>query len=152
MSNQNSLQIFDLSNHDELKLTDLENCLIALNLLFSKVIPLPKSRWPAMKDQTVNIPIFESDVLNTIESLPRTPSDAGIVAVNLKRKLEYKNVHKCQYVSVEKVLKAVQTMKNIGNPYYQFIPNCKDFEKGVKRMIQKVMIFCTKMKLLKLLI
>ena len=59
MSNQNDLQLFDLTDYDELKLSELESCMIALNIIFQKVFRLPKSRWPAMKDRTVNIPIFE---------------------------------------------------------------------------------------------
>ena len=128
MSNQNSLQLFDLTGHEELRLTELENCLIALNIIFQKVFQLPKSRWPAMKDRTVNIPIFESDVLRTVESLPRTPTEAGIIPINLKRKLIYKQTHKTQYVSVEKILKALKTLKKLGNQYYQFVPNFDEFK------------------------
>ena len=96
MSNQNNLQLFDISNHEEFKLTELENCMIALNIIFQKVYKLPKSRWPAMKDRTINIPIFEADVIKTVESLPRTPDEAGIIPINLKRKLSYKSCHKTQ--------------------------------------------------------
>ena len=114
-SNQNNLQLFDLQGYDELKLSELENCLIALNIIFQKVFQLPKSRWPAMKDRTVNIPIFEADVLKTVESLPRTPTEAGIIPVNLKRKISYKQTHKTQYVSVPKILKALETLKKLEN-------------------------------------
>ena len=109
MSNQNELEVFDLINLPELRLTDLENVLIALNIPFQKVFKLPKSRWPAMKDRTVNIPIYESDVLKTIENLPRTPTEAGIIPINLKRKTSYKQSHKTQYVCVEKVIQALET-------------------------------------------
>ena len=34
--NQNSLQLFDLTGYDELALTELENCMIALNIIFQK--------------------------------------------------------------------------------------------------------------------
>ena len=34
MSNQNNLQLFNLEGYDELQLTELENCLIALNIIF----------------------------------------------------------------------------------------------------------------------
>ena len=127
MSNQNNLQLVDISKHEELQLTELENSMIALNIIFQKVFKLPKSRWPAMKDKTVNIPIFETDVLNTVKSLPRTPRDAGIIPINLKRKLEYKNSHMTQYISVPKLIKALNTLKEMGNPYYQFIPMSINF-------------------------
>ena len=103
LSHKNNLQMFDDSKYDDLRLTELENCLIALNIPFQKVFKLPKSLWPAMKDKTVNIPLLDSDVMNTVKSLPRTPSEAGIIPVNLKRKTSYKNHHLCQYVSVEKI-------------------------------------------------
>ena len=128
MSNQNSLQLMDLTSYEELHLTELENSMIALNIIFQKVFNLPKSRWPGMKDKTVNIPIFETDVLKTIESLPRTPSDAGIIPVNFKRKLMYKNSHMTQYISVPKIMKALNTLKELGNKYYQFVPQNVNFE------------------------
>ena len=84
MSNQNNLDLIDISNYEELHLTELENSMIALNIIFQKVFKLPKSRWPAMTDRTINIPVFESDILNTLESLPRTPSEAGIIPINFK--------------------------------------------------------------------
>ena len=44
MSNQNSLQLMDLTSYEELHLTELENSMIALNIIFQKVFNLPKSR------------------------------------------------------------------------------------------------------------
>ena len=126
MSNQNSLMLIDLSNNEELQVTELENAMIALNIIFQKVFKLPKSRWPGMKDKTINVPIFESDILNTIESLPRTPSNAGIVPINFKRKVEYKKRHVVQYFSVPKIIKALATLKEMGNRYYQFVPKSSD--------------------------
>ena len=132
MSCRNNLELFDINGYPEFQLTELENSMIALNLIFQKVIKLPKSRWPAMKDKTINIPISEVDVVNTIESLPRTPTSAGIIPIDLKRKLNFKNSHMTQYVSVPKVLKALKTLKDLGNPYYQFIPICDEFKEKLK--------------------
>ena len=128
MSNQNNLQLMDLNDYDELKLTELENSMIALNIIFQKVFKLPRSRWPAMKDRTVNIPVYETDVLNTIKSLPRTPTAAGIIPINFKRKMKYKNSHIMQFISVPKILKALNTLKDLGNPYYQFFTESVNFE------------------------
>ena len=132
MSHMNNLQLFDISCHPELQVSELENSLIALNLIFQKIHQLPKSRYPATHDKIVNIPIYESDVLKTVEALPRTPSEAGIIPIKLKRKIEYKNAHKIQYVSVEKVLKAIQTLKEQGHKYYQFIPEIENFKEKCK--------------------
>ena len=52
MSNQNNLQLVDVTNHSELKLSELEQQLIALNLIFQKIVLLPKSRMSAMKDKS----------------------------------------------------------------------------------------------------
>ena len=85
----------------------------------------------------VNVPVHESDVINTIKSLPRTPQEAGIIPVKLKRKLEYKNTHAEEYVSVPKIKAAVKTLKSLGHKYYQFIDEleinsyearCKDLD------------------------
>ena len=58
MSHMNSLHLVDLEGKDELKLTELENVLIAKNILFQMFVQLPKSRWTATKKQMVNIPIL----------------------------------------------------------------------------------------------
>ena len=55
-------------------------------------------------------------------------SKAGIIPVNLKRKLSYKNIHLVKYVSVTKIMKALSTLKVLGNEYYQFFPHTEDFE------------------------
>ena len=127
MCYMNNLQLFDISNFEELHLTELENAMIALNILFQKVFKLPKSRWPAMKDKTVNIPIYETDVIRTIESLPRTPNSAGIIPVELKRRLNFRNYHMTQYVSVPKLETALQTLKSLGHQYYQFQLETEEF-------------------------
>ena len=97
MSAMNYLQL--VPNDDpQLQLTELEGALIAKDLVFQKVYQLPKSRWTALKDKLINIPIGDDDILNTIDQLPRTPKDAGLIGVELKRKKEYKNSHKHQLI------------------------------------------------------
>ena len=128
MSHKNNLQLVNIDDMEELCLTELENCLIARNILFQKFVQLPKSRWTATKDRIVNIPIFEADILKTIETFPRTPDEAGIIPVKLKRKLEYKNCHIEQFISVPKIFNALKTLKRLGNKYYQFIPDLENFK------------------------
>ena len=111
MCHKNNLQLFDISQYEELHLTELENAMIALNIIFQKVIKLPKSRWPATKDRIVNIPVFAEDVIESVKRSPRTPYSAGIIPVKFKRKLNYKNSHMIQYVSIDKVKKALKTLK-----------------------------------------
>ena len=79
----------ELENQDDtLLLTELEGSLIAKNIIFQKIFLLPKSRWTAFTDKIVNVPITNEDINNTIELLPRTPKEAGLIGVALKRKLE----------------------------------------------------------------
>ena len=86
MSHKNNLEVFNYEKYPELALTELETCMIARNLLFMKIFKLPKSRWSAVKDRIVNVPINEKDIQDTINALPRTQNQAGIVPVKLKRK------------------------------------------------------------------
>ena len=58
-----------------------------------------------------------------MDSLPRTFEEAGIIPIKFKRKLEYKNSHLEQFVSVLKIFKALELFKKLGNKYYQFVPN-----------------------------
>ena len=94
----------------ELELTELEGALIAKNIIFQKIYQLPKSRWTALKDRVINVPINDDSIMNTLDQLPRTPKDAGLIGVALKRKKEYANSHKHQLVNPEKnVQNAKQT-------------------------------------------
>ena len=133
MSHKNGLDLVDLEGKDELKLTELENVLIAKNILFQMFVQLPKSRMTATKKQMVNIPIFDQDIVNTIQSLPRTPSDAGIVKVQLKRKKSMKNTHLEMFISPHKIRKALETLKRLGNKHYQFVDFDEDFEEIWRR-------------------
>ena len=107
---------------EELKLRDLEQQLIARSLIFMKVKKLPGyNRMKAMVDQVISVPIEEDVVSKTISALPRHPDDAKIVAVQLKRKLEMKNTHLSEYIRPEKCIKAVEKLKELGNPFYKNI-------------------------------
>ena len=103
MSVKNNLQLE--AQYEDLKLTELEGSLIAKNLIFLKIFQLPKSRWTALTDKIVNVPITNEDINNTVELLPRTPKEAGLIGVAMKRKLEYKNTHKRQLVDPKKIVK-----------------------------------------------
>ena len=89
-----------------MKLTDLENNLIAKNILYQKVHKKHRSRMAGTHDKMVNIPIEDQDILRTIKSLPRTPKESRILIVGkLKRKLEYKNTHLEQLIDIQKIFK-----------------------------------------------
>ena len=92
MSAMNGLAIYNLD--PELELTELEANLIAKNIVFMKIFMLPKSRWTALKDKIINVPVRDDDIINTMTRLPRTPNEAGLIEVDLKRKVEYKTLIK----------------------------------------------------------
>merc|ERR1712096_475943 len=119
MSNQNNLQFVNIDDHPELKLSELEQQLVALNILFQKIVLLPKSRMNAMKDKTVSVPIAPSDVIDTLTKLPRTPADARLAVVQLKRRLNYPGVHSQQLIDIRKVIMALRTFITMNNPHYQ---------------------------------
>merc|ERR1712155_418333 len=120
---QNNLEIFDTKDHPELHLTELESSLISKALVFMKIFKKPKSRMAAIKDRCVCVPIDDQTVNETLKQLPRTPAEACIVPIKLKRKKEYKGTHLKEYVDVEKLHKALEMLKNSGHPEYQFYGN-----------------------------
>ena len=83
MCANNGLMV-DILPDKNLQLSELENNLIALNIVFQKIHLKPKSRWSGTHDRLVNVPVGPQDVLNTIESLPRTPAEAGIIPIIVK--------------------------------------------------------------------
>ena len=126
MSHKNNLGVFDVSNNKELILSEIEQCTIARNLLFMKMHQLPKSRMAGVKDKLVNVPVHEEDVMKTIKSFPRTPHESGVIPIKLKRKKEYKNTHKEEYISIPKIMAALRTLKSLGHKYYQFIATIQE--------------------------
>ena len=81
----------------------------------------------AVKDRLVNVPVAATDILNTVKSIPRTPKEAGLIQVKLKRKLKYKNYHQHEYISPEKIFKMLDHLKISGHPYYQFYDNLDNY-------------------------
>ena len=128
---KNNLQLSqtDKQLEDEgLILTELENSLIATRIIFQKIFLLPKSRWSAMKDKQINIPITSDRINETLEKLPRTPQNAGLIGVELKRKLEYKNIHKHQLINPHKLFDFIEKAKGSGNPYYQDVSTFETYQ------------------------
>ncbi len=109
---------------DSLNMNELENTLIAKNIVFLKLFCLPVSRWSAVTDKVVNVPVTDNDLektLRSISALPRSFSDAGIIPIKLKRKLSYKNAVSEAYVNADKLKKALHYLKKQGHPEYQTI-------------------------------
>ena len=130
MSVENGLKTITVP--DNLNLSELENNLIAKVIPFQKVFKLPTSRMAAVKDKIVNIPIHESHIVSTFQSLPKTPKDGGLIEVKLKRKQEYKNAHNQAYINPERLFKAMNYLKEMGNPHYQFFESDKEYRAKCK--------------------
>ena len=122
----------DVIEDEDLMLSELENNLIARNIIFQKIHKLPKSRWKGTHDRLVNVPVAPEDILNTVQSLPRTPAEAGIIPiipVNLKRKLEYKTTHLSQLIDTNKIFKYLKYLHDMGHPSYKFYDDFNTYEK-----------------------
>ena len=118
MAVQNGLHLIKLD--DDMKLTELENNLIAQMINFQYIYQLPNSRWGATKNQMISVPVTQDKIQETMSQLPRVPKDACLFPVELKRKMEYKNNHKQAFIDPEKTLRVVQMLKTFGHPDYQF--------------------------------
>ena len=112
----NNLQVEKVPS--EIKLTELEENLIAKNIIFQKFHNKAKSRWSGTHDRLINVPIASDAILNTVKTLPRTPKEAGIVSVKLKRKLEFKGTHMEQIIDSRKFFKYLDFLKHSGHPSY----------------------------------
>ena len=92
MSTMNGLKLAETDEDipaQGLNLTVLEGASIAKNIIFQKIYQLPKSRWTALKDRIINVPIEDDAIINTLQQLPRTPKEAGFIGVALKRKRSF---------------------------------------------------------------
>jgi hypothetical protein len=102
-------------------ITGLENSLIAKYLLFLKISKVPKSGIELMVDRTVLVPVEPDDIMESIETtlLPRTMAESAVVAVDFKRRKEWKNVHQSGCIRPVKLIKALAFLKENSNPHYQ---------------------------------
>ena len=96
MNFNNSLQL-DRLPPEIADLADLEQQMIAKTIFFIKIKRLTHG-MRATYDQVVCVPIETADVENNLSKFPRHPKDSEIVAVKLRRKLEYKSVVLQEYV------------------------------------------------------
>ena len=96
-----------------------------------KIHQLPKSCIGCMKDRLIYVPINENDVLNNLDTVIRTPSEAGILPVKVKRKLEYKQSYQEEYVSIPKIVATLRLLHKLKHPAYTFLTEEKinEYEK-----------------------
>ena len=106
-----------------LRLTKFDNILIARILLFMFISQLPMSRMEALKGKVTLVPIQGDDIVKTVtagSALPRTPTEAGLVTYELRKKQEYRQtVGRPQLVNPKSLVEALKVLKESGNPNYQ---------------------------------
>ena len=145
----NNLQLHETDaelKEQDLELTELEAALISKNIIFQKIFQLPRSRWTGLKDRIINVPITDDSIMNTLVQLPRTPTEAGLIGISLKRKKEMKNDHIKQMINPDRVFRMLNKLKMKGNPHYQnlhtpesFIRKCAETDKeGLELMFDDI--------------
>ena len=106
-----------------LRLNKFDNILIARILLFMFISQLPMSRMEALKGKVTLVPIQGDDIVKTVaagSALPRTPTEAGLVTYELRKKQEYRQtVGRPQLVNPKSLVEALKVLKESGIPHYQ---------------------------------
>ena len=121
MCSQNNLQIHDTN----LPLpSELGSSLISPIILYMKIGRLPVSRMSNLQGKVVNVPIRPEDTKNVLTklataSLPRTPEEAGLVMVQLKKKMTFNSHYLKQLIDVDLLFQWLKHFKESGHPYFQ---------------------------------
>ena len=71
-------------------------------------------------------------MMNTLVQLPRTPAQAGLVGISLKRKKDLKNDHKKQLVNTDRVFRMLNKLKENGSPHHQKLETPESFKERCK--------------------
>ena len=120
---------------DELKdLNNLELHTISKRILFMKLVKLPQGKQKGIKGAAVNVP---ADLGPACTLLPRIPTDAHIISLKLKRKLEYRQAYLHDTIRPEKVISALHYLKN-NNPLYRDIEINEDWIQTWQEMDQEL--------------
>ena len=101
---------------DFFDLNELECRLLAPRLAFQKLMQAPRGRQFKIHGNVVNVP---AEVSNTVNILPRLPSETGTIKVNLKRKLQYKSSALSLNVRPHKVVQAANWLIRNSSLYRQ---------------------------------
>ena len=97
-------------------LNELECRLLAPRLAFQKLMQAPRGRQFKIHENVVNIP---AEVSDTVNMLPRLPSETGTIKVNLKRKLQYKSSALSLNIRPHKVVQAANWLVSNSSLYRQ---------------------------------
>ena len=126
-SNIRNGKIPRLSSFNKLGISKQPNTLSELNMLerhlvspalpFMKMINLIKGSQKGIHGQVVCV---KADIENTLNCLPRLPTDESLIRVKLKRRLQYKGHQMCQDINPSKVRNALTWLK-ANNPLFEDI-------------------------------
>ena len=97
-------------------LNELECRLLAPRLPFKKLMQAPRGRQFKIHGNVVNVP---AEVSDTVNMLPRLPSETGTIKVNLKRRLQYKSSALSLSVRPYKVVQAANWLISNSSLYRQ---------------------------------
>lgn len=95
-------------------LNELECRLLATRIAFQKLMQAPRGKQLKVHGNIVNIPV---DVTNTVNMLPRLPSETGTIKVNSKRKLQYQSSAMSLNGRPHKVVQAVHWLTSNSDLY-----------------------------------
>ena len=99
--------------------------LISQIIPFMKILSLPAGGQSCIKGPVVNVPIQPD---KNCMQLPRKLSESGILAVRIKRKVEYKSVVMSDVVNPDKCITLLVWLKK-NNPFYKNVVLSHDFIK-----------------------
>ena len=127
----NGLQLLETDRElkeQNLMLTDIEAAMVAVVIAFQLIKQLPKSRWSALQNTSILVPIESHRINQTLAQMPRTPGEAGLIPIKFKRKQSYQNNHYRKLVQVSKLFNFVHKMKEYRNPFYEHVATPVDVE------------------------
>ena len=133
----------DVIPEELLQPTDLEQQLFARMLVFTKIVQLPcqkiapQNRMKGLTGKMINVPLEQSDISNSIKTLPRCIDDAAVVPLQLKKKKEIKSAYAEAFIRPKICIKAVQKLKELKNPHYTNVEIDENFmAKGKEKRSQ----------------
>ena len=116
LSSKNGLSVYE--RPDFLKLTVVENLLIAPRINCITMIKLPVSRMLGIKNRIINVPIPPERIVESVESLPRTLEEAEVIPVAVKKKKSMLSSMFEQHARPQMIRKAVKFLLNVNYPFY----------------------------------
>ena len=74
-----------------------------------------------MVDRVINVPLSNEQVIKSVKTLPRSLEEGFVVPIQFKRMKGVKNSVAEAFVSPKGLVKALETLKTLRNPFYKDI-------------------------------